>query len=183
MAKKKKTKKPSRGSILRANKAIIRFCVIFFVLLIILAVTFPYLSDRFNPQLTVLMTTTASVIGFVLNIFGMGVAVSGRIISASRLSIDVIGECTGLYEMLIFLAAMIAYPANFKKKLLGAAMGIPLLYLINIVRMVFIVVIGNWSPKTFDFLHLYFWQVAMIIIIVSVWLLWIEKIVKYSKPQ
>ena len=82
-----------------------------------------------------------------------------------------------MYEVLIFLAAMIAYPAGWVKKLVGAGLGIPLLYVVNIIRMVMITFIGNWSPATFDFLHLYFWQVAMILIILAVWILWIEKVV------
>ena len=111
----------------------------------------------------------------------MTTRVSETIVSLPNFSVEVVGECTGLYEMLIFLAAMIAYPAGWKKKLIGAGLGIPFLYGVNIVRLIFIMVMGNWSPKTFDFMHLYFWQVAMILIIVSAWVLWIEKVVHYER--
>ena len=181
MKKKETEKRRSRRAKLRAHKAIIRFCVIFLGLLIVLTTTFPFLSDRFNPQLTWLMAVTADVTGFFLKLFGISVVVSGRVVSLSNFSMEVVGECTGLYEMLIFLAAMIAYPASYRKKLIGAGLGIPLLYVINIVRMVFIAIVGNWSPETFDFMHLYFWQVAMILIIVSVWVLWIERVVHYER--
>lgn len=181
MKKKKADKRKNREAKLKAHRAIIKFCMVFLGLLIILTTTFPFLSDKFNPQLTWLMVVTADVTGFLLKLFGMSVNVSGRVVSLSNFSMEVVGECTGLYEMLIFLAAMIAYPANYKKKLIGAGMGIPLLYVINIIRMIFIGIIGNWSPKTFDFMHMYFWQVAMILIIVSVWVLWIEKVVQYPK--
>ena len=187
MKKKKKVKKDKKDQArsvrakLKAHKAIVRFCLIFVGLLIVLATTFPYLTDKFNPQVYWLNATTAEVTGFFLKPFGMSTRVSGTIISLPNFSVEVVGECTGLYEMLIFLAAMIAYPAGWKKKLMGAALGIPFLYAVNIVRMVFIMVVGNWSPKTFDFMHLYFWQVAMILIIVSTWVLWIEKVVHYER--
>lgn len=184
MKKKKKIKKDETRSVrakLKAHKAIVRFCLIFVGLLIALATTFPYLTDKFNPQVYWLNAATAEVTGFFLKPFGMGTRVSGTIISLPNFSVEVVGECTGLYEMLIFLAAMIAYPAGWKKKLMGAALGIPFLYAVNMVRMVFIMVVGNWSPKTFDFMHLYFWQVAMILIIVSAWVLWIEKVVHYER--
>ena len=181
MKKNKTDKRRLRKAKLRAHKAIIRFCVIFLGLLIVLTTTFPFLSDRFNPQLTWLMAVTADVTGFLLKFFGTSVIVSGRVVSLNNFSMEVVGECTGLYEMLIFLAAMIAYPANYRKKLIGAGLGIPLLYVINIIRMIFIAIVGNWSPKTFDFMHLYFWQVAMILIIVSVWILWIEKVVHHER--
>jgi len=165
----------------KSYKAIVKFCLVFLGLLIILTTTFPFLSDKFNPQLTWLMVATADITGFSLKLLGMTVRVSGRIVSISNFSIEVVGECTGLYEMLIFLAAMIAYPASWKRKLIGAGLGIPFLYLINIIRMIFITVVGNWSPQTFDFLHMYFWQVAMILIIVSAWVLWIEKVAHYER--
>lgn len=119
--------------------------------------------------------------GFILNLFGMNANTSGPLLTLQKFSIRVVTECTGLCEMLIFLAAVIAYPANSKKKLLGLLFGIPLLYIVNIIRMIFIIVIGNWNPKTFNFMHLYFWQVVGILIIGGVWLLWIEKIVKYER--
>ena len=177
----KKRKIDKAKSKLKAHKAIIKFCLIFLGLLVILTTTFPFLNDKFNPQLTWLMVVTADLTGFFLKLFGISVNITGRVVSLSNFSMEVVGECTGLYEMLIFLAAMIAYPANYKKKLIGAGLGLPLLYVINIIRMVFIAAMGNWSPQTFDFMHLYFWQVAMILIIVSVWVLWIEKVVHYER--
>ena len=187
MEKKKKVKKDKKDQArsvrakLKTHKAIAKFCLIFLGLLIFLATTFPYLTDKFNPQVYWLNTATADVTGFFLKIIGMTARVSETIVSLPNFSVEVVGECTGLYEMLIFLAAMIAYPAGWRKKLIGAGLGIPFLYAVNMVRMVFIMVVGNWSPKTFDFMHLYFWQVAMILIIVSAWVLWIEKVVHYER--
>lgn len=180
----KKDKKDQARSVrakLKAHKAIVRFCLIFVGLLIVLATTFPYLTDKLNPQVYWLNAATAEVTGFFLKPFGMGTRVSQTIVSLPNFSVEVVGECTGLYEMLIFLAAMIAYPASWKKKLIGAGLGIPFLYAVNMVRMIFIMVVGNWSPKTFNFMHMYFWQVAMILIIVSAWVLWIEKVVHYER--
>ncbi|MCK4225001.1 MAG: exosortase H [candidate division Zixibacteria bacterium] len=183
MKKRKKSKRKVEAPKTKPKsyKAIIRFCLIFLGLLVVLTTTFPFLSDKFNPQLTWLMVVTADLTGFFLRLFGLAVRVSGRTVSMPNFGIEVVGECTGLYEMLIFLAATIAYPANWKKKLIGAGLGIPFLYVINIIRMIFITLVANWSPKTFHFLHLYFWQVAMILIIVSVWVLWIEKVVYYER--
>jgi archaeosortase B (VPXXXP-CTERM-specific) len=190
MKRKKKTERIKKGKAkksestrtkLKAHKSIIKFCIIFIGLLIVLTATFPFLSDMFNPQLGWLMAVTADITGLFLKLSGLAVRISGRVVSLPNFSVEVVGECTGLYEMLIFLAAMIAYPSAWKKKLLGVVLGIPFLYLVNIVRMIFITVVGNWSPKTFNFLHLYFWQVAMILIIVSAWVLWIEYVVYYER--
>ena len=153
-AKKKKSKAKSKKK--KSYGPIIRFCVIFFVLLIVITFLYSYGSGVTAPVIMKLEVLTAIVTGFVLNVLGMTAEVSGKLIFLSNFSIEVIGECTGLFEMLIFLAALIAYPANYKKKLLGFVLGIPFIYIINIIRMAFISVVANWSPKTFDFLHVYF---------------------------
>jgi archaeosortase B (VPXXXP-CTERM-specific) len=178
--KDEKEKSQSLRAKLKTHKAIVRFCLIFLGLLIFLAITLPYFTDKFSPQVYWLNAATAEVTALFLKPLGMTSRVSGTVVSLPNFSVEVVGECTGLYEMLIFLAAMIAYPASWKKKLIGAGLGIPFLYAVNIIRMMFIMVVGNWSPKTFDFMHMYFWQVAMILIIVSAWVLWIEKVVHYE---
>ena len=35
---------------------------------------------------------------------------------------------------------------------------------------------------TFDFMHLYFWQATLILMITSVWLLWIFQVVRREDP-
>jgi exosortase H (IPTLxxWG-CTERM-specific) len=181
MNKKNPGARKSAPSKLKSYQPIIRFCVIFLGLLILLTTTFPFLSNKFNSQITWLMVATTDITGFLLKASGLSVQTQGDILSLPNFSVEIIGECTGLYEMLIFLAAIIAYPSSWRKKLIGAGLGIPLLYLINIIRMIFISLVGNWSPRTFEFMHLYFWQVAMILIILSVWVLWIEKVVHYER--
>ena len=181
MAKSKKKKTKIKGKKKKGYGPIIRFCVIFFVLLIVITFLYSYGSGVTAPVVMKLEVLTAIITGFVLKILGMTAEVSGKLIYMNNFSIEVIGECTGLFEMLIFLAALIAYPANYKKKLLGFLLGIPFIYIINIIRMAFISVVANWSPKTFDFLHVYFWQVAMIFIILAAWILWIQKVVHYER--
>ncbi|MGB2698365.1 MAG: exosortase H [Candidatus Zixiibacteriota bacterium] len=181
MVKSKKKKSKAKTEKKKGYGPIIRFCVIFFVLLIVITFLYSYGSGVTAPVIMKLEVLTAIVTGFVLKVVGMTAEVSGKMIYLSNFSVEVIGECTGLFEMLIFLAALIAYPANYKKKLLGCVLGIPFIYIINIIRMAFISVVANWAPKTFDFLHVYFWQVAMIFIIMAAWILWIQKVVYYER--
>jgi archaeosortase B (VPXXXP-CTERM-specific) len=80
--------------------------------------------------------------------------------------------------MLIFSAAVLAFPTSWKKKAVGLLLGNPAIYLFNVVRIAMLIVVGRYWPGAFDFMHLYFWQATMIVMIVSVWLLWIIKVVR-----
>ncbi len=164
-----------------ANKKIMRFYLIFPLLFLIIFIFYSFFSTYFETEITMVSSWTAGLLGFILNLFGMNARTSGPLLSLNKFSISVVAECTGLFEMFIFLAVILAFPANYKKKLQGLLFGILLLYNINLIRMIMIIVLANWNPKTFKFLHLYFWQVAEILIIGGIWLFWVEKIVKYER--
>ena len=155
----------------------IRFVILFVSSLLVLSILFSIASAVFHPQMVSFMALTANIVGYVLDVGGMEVSYHDRYISAPRLAVEIIEECTGLYEIVIFVAAVLAYPAIWREKTTGIAGGIVLLYLLNIARMVFLIAVGNARPDWFDFLHVYFWQATLILMITSVWLLWIVKVV------
>ena len=166
----------------KAYKPIFRFVLLFIGLLISFTILFSLTRDNLlYPFSEKLVFATAYVVGLVLNLFGMETQVSQKFVTMKNLSIEVIVECTGVYEIIILSAAMLAYPAGFKKKLWGILLGVPFIFLVNIFRMVLIAVFSNYRPAIFELLHLYFWQVALILIILSAWILWIEKIVKSER--
>ena len=57
-------------------------------------------------------------------------------------------------------------------------LGIPAIYVFNLLRIMCLLVVGRYANPMFDFFHLYFWQATLIIMITSVWLLWIYAIVR-----
>ena len=85
--------------------------------------------------------------------------------------------------MLIFLAALISYPASWRSKLIGLILGIPALYLLNVVRIIFLAVVGAHYSTLFDFMHLYFWQATLILMITTVWVVWILLVVSREKKS
>jgi archaeosortase B (VPXXXP-CTERM-specific) len=91
--------------------------------------------------------------------------------------VHIIEECTGVYEVLIFAAAVLAFPTIWPKKWVGLGLGLPLLYFFNVLRIAVLILVGKYMPQYFDFMHLYFWQATLILMITSVWLLWITQVV------
>ena len=85
---------------------------------------------------------------------------------------------TGIYEMLIYSAAVCAFPTNWKNKSIGLLLGNPLIYLFNVLRIGMLIWVGHVERSWFDFMHVYFMQATMIVMITSVWLLWITRVVR-----
>jgi exosortase/archaeosortase family protein len=92
----------------------------------------------------------------------------------------VVPQCGAIEVMAIFLAAILAFPAPWKKRFIGLALGLPLLYGLNIIRLSFLAFVGAWTNggALFDFAHHYVWQGIYIVFVVAIWLAWMEYIVR-----
>lgn len=160
----------------------VRFILVFVVVLLALSVLFPWLSARYNEQMMMFMAATAWLVGKTLGLIGESVVITGRFISGQGFSIEVIEECTGIYEILIFWAAVMAYPSRWRAKLIGLFGGAVALILLNIIRMVFLFLVGEYQPAWFDFMHTYFWQATLILMITTVWIVWIRLVASPAQP-
>jgi len=122
---------------------------------------------------------TAHIVYAVLAPFSSAARVGPEaIVRFGSFSVTIIEECTGVYEMLILGAALLAYPTRWRNTLLGFAIGIPMIYVMNVARIVALLIIGRYSSNWFDFMHVYFWQVTMIVMIASAWMAWLWWVVR-----
>lgn len=83
-------------------------------------------------------------------------------------------RCTGLLHVAFLVLATFAYPARPRWKLSGLAVGIPLLLVLNLVRLVHLFVIGASSPTAFPLAHDVLWQGIMVLAVLVVWLGWLR---------
>jgi archaeosortase B (VPXXXP-CTERM-specific) len=155
-----------------------RFVFFFLLYLGIVAVGYPPIRQKYTFVLDGLAAGTAAIQYYFFGIFTDSVSLTDKVVVFQGFAVKIIEECTGVYEVLIFIAAVMAFPTTLAKKAIGLGMGIPLLYLFNVVRIAVLILVGKYLPEYFDFMHLYFWQATLILMITSVWLLWITKVVK-----
>lgn len=96
----------------------------------------------------------------------------------------VVPDCGAIPSMSIFFAAVVAFPSRWWKRLLGIAVGVPVLYAVNCFRLACLAVIGAWDygngygGRYFNFAHHYVWQGIYIVFVVAVWMLWVEFVVR-----
>ena len=158
-----------------------RFVCLFVVYLGIEAVAYPYLKQQLPSLVKAAIIGTAQIEYALLSLLGDDVSVSGRIVTYAGFPVKIIEECTGIYEIIIFAAAVLAFPTSARNKLLGFAWGGPLIYLFNLIRILVLILVGRFYRETFEFMHIYFWQATMIAMITSVWLLWIVRVMRHVK--
>jgi archaeosortase B (VPXXXP-CTERM-specific) len=139
------------------------------------------MTASYHDSMVPMMQATAHIVGFVLSIFTNNVSYNGAHCIMQGFAVEIIDECTGLLEMVIFLAAVLSFGTTIRKKALGLLMGIPAIYLFNVLRIIVLVLVGAYWPGAFDFMHTYFWQVTLILMIGSVWVGWLYLVVYREK--
>lgn len=155
-----------------------RFVLLFIPYLVLISVGYPLLLKHWSGFVQAFIHATANIEFFLFDIFSDEISVNGKHVVFGGFAVKIVDECTGIYEMLIFSAAVAAFPTNIKNKVLGLIFGNPLIYAFNIVRIGGLIAVGHFHRESFEFVHVYFMQATMIVMITSVWLLWITQVVR-----
>ena len=159
----------------RRNWTAVRFCLIFGAILGAWSMWYPSLVDM--RVLEGLLEFVARLTGYALGILGSGIEVVGTQVSSPEFSMRIAPECTSIVPMVILLSGVMAYPSPIRQKLLCLVIGLPVLFLLNLVRTVSLFYIGIQFPDFFETAHYVVWQSVMILAVIAMWLFWIGKVV------
>jgi len=64
----------------------------------------------------------------------------------------------------LFVAAVLAWPAPWRRRLAAAASGVALLFVVNVIRISSLYFVGLHLPSAFETIHLELWPIVMIAI-------------------
>jgi len=121
----------------------------------------------------------AKVSGATLDLLGQGVEMEGTVIRNPRFAVNIENGCNGVETMIIFLAAVLAFPASWKARAVGLALGLVAIQLVNLVRVVALFLTGVYFPSFFDNSHTVVWQTIVILFGVFLWIFWANR---YALP-
>src|SRR4029453_9383364 len=77
---------------------------------------------------------------------------------------------------IVLIAAMLAFPAPWRYRVLGIAIGIAAVQILNIVRVISLFYIGQWDFSVFEWAHQYVWQALIMLDVLVVWLIWVRRV-------
>lgn len=165
----------------RRNRKEIQFLVLFVVLL---GAGFTLISVHWVNDHVIEPFTggIARASGAALNLLGQNVTMQGTVIRNSRFAVNIRNGCNGVEAMLIFLAAVLAFPASWKSRLAGLGLGILAIQLVNLIRVVALFLTGIYFPKIFDTSHTVIWQTIVILFGVVLWIFWANRFASPPAP-
>jgi len=103
------------------------------------------------------------------------------IVSSEAPAINILKGCNGAYVLAIFLSAVLAFPSPRGHKILGVALGIPFVQIINVGRIVSLFYIGARYPDLFESFHYHVWQSLVVILSMAGWIAWAELAIRKSR--
>ncbi len=107
---------------------------------------------------------------------GFGVSRAGTILGSGSFEVDVSPACSGAVPTMIYVSAVLAYPANWRAKFAGTALGVVLINGLNLVRVIALFLIGLYRFQLFHETHVYVAQALVVAVAVVTWLFWADRI-------
>jgi exosortase H (IPTLxxWG-CTERM-specific) len=152
------------------------FCATFLSLVILFAVlTSTPWADRVLHQPLSRLLAIASVP--FLSIAGSAWS-SGTQLHFEGFSAVVEEACNGVLPTYIYIAAVLAFPSRWVEKAWGILIGIPTIFVVNLVRVITLMFFGAYWPDLFEKVHIYVWQALVVGLSMAIWLFWVERFVR-----
>jgi exosortase H (IPTLxxWG-CTERM-specific) len=149
---------------------LVRFVVLLVVFYLIVA------SHPVNDAVIVPFTAgIASVSGKLLNVLGERAEVVGTEIRSSSFGVNIENGCNGVETALLFGAAVLAFPASWKRRLLGLVAGFVAIQVLNLFRVISLFWIGLHRPALFSSSHTVIWQSVVVLFGVLLFLVWASR--------
>jgi len=122
---------------------------------------------------------TAKLSASILSLMGIESYAQGNNIISDAMIISLAFGCEGSEPIVLFIAAVSAFPSTLKNKIIGGAIGVLSLYILNIIRIILLYFIGLSEVVDFDLFHVIIFPVIFIVIAIIFfvgWLKWQSKI-------
>lgn len=113
---------------------------------------------------------------WLLSRFDDGVVAAGKVIRSAEngFAVEIQPGCNGVEALIILFAAIFAFPAPWKHRLVGFGLGFFAIQALNLVRIISLFYLGQYSMTAFKWFHLYLWQALIILDALVVWLVWLR---------
>jgi exosortase/archaeosortase family protein len=155
------------------NRSLIRFAALFFLFLLGFSVLSVVTSLQNHLQIA--EQGIAASATWLAHVAGSAATVvNGNYISAAGMTLNINHECTGVFVLFVLISFIGAYPAPATTKLIGIAIGILGLTLINVIRIATLVRIVEFYPEAFTYFHEYVWQGAFLMLVTLYAITWVE---------
>lgn len=158
---------------LRQHRDAVRFCALFALYSVLAFLLLHLLDERVVIPFTRGIARATYV---VLHALGAPIVVEGVMLELRGFAVEIRNNCNAIYEIALYTAATLAYPAPVLQRLAGILIGAVVLYVVNLVRVATLLYLGAFLPDSFDVAHVYVWQAFFLFVVAALWLIWVSRV-------
>ena len=138
-----------------------------------------FAAELTPPGQALVIPWTATLARFcvmLVTLFDPHVIAYGKVIQSQSTGFGITIEagCNAVEACIVLIAAILAFPAPWRHKVRGVAIGIVAVQGVNVLRIISLFYLGQWRMDAFEFAHLYLWQALIMLDVLVVWLIWIR---------
>ena len=142
--------------------------------------TAPEDSPALNAFIRTYLGAYASTAAFILDLLGQDARADGTTLFLGSKSVEIVRGCDAMEPIAFFVAAVIAVQVDLRAKLLGLAVGVPALVLLNLVRILALSLVSAMLPQYFETAHVAVGQTVFILCTLCLWFVWV---IRASRPS
>jgi exosortase H (IPTLxxWG-CTERM-specific) len=118
----------------------------------------------------------ATVSAFIIVPFDDSAVAYGRVLldSASGLSISIESGCNGVEATIVLIAAVIAFRASWRQRLVAILLGFLAIQVANLARIISLFYLMQWNQDVFEWVHLYLWPILIMLDVLFVFMVFIR---------
>jgi len=152
-----------------------RFFLIFIALQLVLfgiELTQPVQQHIVLPWTTLLARACVAIV----TQFDANAASVGKVLwnPSTGFGVSIEPGCNGVEACIILFAAIVAFPSTWAHRAWGLGLGFIAVQGLNVVRVISLFYLGQWSDTAFKIAHEYLWQGLIMLDVLVVWLLWVR---------
>ena len=89
-------------------------------------------------------------------------------------AVSIEAGCNGVEATIVLIAAVIAFPASWKARMLAISLGFVAIQVLNIARIISLFYLGNWNMDFFSWIHLYLWPALIMLDVLIVFIVYLR---------
>ena len=153
------------------------FAARFLAFLLLLGAIFEGVPSLFQQ---LYMLPVAHVCAALLNLLGLEAALDTTGLTEGfcelllgRIIYRVTFDCTGIFALVVFAALTLAFPATWRQRASGLALGVPAIFAFSVLRIGVLGIVAHVRPAWIALFHVYVMELATLGFMLFIWLYWL----------
>lgn len=89
-------------------------------------------------------------------------------------AVSIESGCNGVEATIVLIAAVLAFPATWRQRLVVTVLGFLAIQVANLLRIISLFYLGQWNLEVFNWIHLYLWPVLIMLDVLIVFIVYLR---------